>query len=108
MSNPNSMQIERARRTYRSLDIIRRYSLGDPVQEIADQYECGRRTVLHYARLAGLPKRPKHFPEEVRNSVIAQLKAKTPYKIIAKKYHCSEAYISKVATETKLRRYKTR
>ena len=107
VNNPLSLTIERAARMTRTIQIIQRYALGEPINEITKDYDCGKGTVLRYARAANLPKRPKNFPKEIRETVIAKLKENVPYKIIATALNCSEAYISKVATQENLRRHKT-
>ena len=53
-ASPLSMQIDRARRMTRFGRIIARYDAGEPVDQIADDYECHRSTVLRNARMAGV------------------------------------------------------
>ena len=101
-----SIQVERSLRTTRSMMIIDRYANGDPVQEIADDFECTRGTVNRLARAAGLPKRPKSFPVSTRQAVIKDLKTERYYSEIAARHKVSEAYISLVAKDEGLNRYK--
>ena len=103
--NPLSLQTERGRRAQRSLTIIQLYEKGELVNEIADYFECSKNTILRHARFAGLPKRPKCFPTEIRNAVIRDLQRKRTYKAISVAHGVSQAYISKVATEEGLQRY---
>lgn len=105
--HPLSLELERSRRATRSLEIIVKYANGDPVEDIAREYDCTRHTVLRLARHAGLPKRPKHFPEEVRAAVLKDYDDGLPYAVIVKKHKVSMAYIVKVAEETaRPKRYK--
>lgn len=52
---------ERRNRIKRFVEITRAYQRGESAERIADRYNCEKTTVLRYARLAGLPKRPKAF-----------------------------------------------
>ena len=104
--NPNSLQLERSRRARRTLEMIHRYSLGEPVEQIADDYECGRFTVQRYARMAGLPKRPKGFPDEIRRATISLYKQGKPIAEIQARLGVSQAYVSKTATEEGINRRK--
>ena len=100
------MQIDRARRMTRFGRIIARYDAGEPVDQIADDYECHRSTVLRNARMAGLEKRAKGFPERIRKAVITLYKESVPIAEIAARLGVSQAYISKTATEEKINRRK--
>jgi hypothetical protein len=102
-----SMQLERAIRATRSIDIIRRYALGVSVKEIEALHECSKNTVLRYARLAKLPKRPKHFDAAKRRLIDQDIEAGKPIVDIAASCGCSQAYVSKRAAELGLRRYST-
>ncbi len=99
---------ERSNRLVRFVVITRAYAKGAPVQDIVTQYGCTRGTVLRYARLAGLPKRPKHFPAEIRAAVIRDYKAKVPVAEIAKLHKVSQAYVSRSAKEEGISRYSSR
>ena len=99
---------ERANRLTRYVVITRAYKAGKPVRDIEGKYGCSRGTVLRYARMADLPKRPKHFPEEIRKGVIRDYKAKLPVADIAMLHAVSPAYVSKVAREEGISRYEPR
>ncbi|WP_334425559.1 hypothetical protein [Bradyrhizobium sp. AZCC 1620] len=100
---------ERANRLLRYVAITRAYRAGAPVQVIEDKYGCSRSTVLRYARLAELPKRPKHFDTDVRAAVIADYKAgKMSVAQIAAAHDVSQAYVSKTAREEGISRYAPR
>jgi transposase-like protein len=97
---------ERTNRLTRYVIIAREYKRGTPVNEIAEKHGCSRHTVQRYARMADLPKRPKHFPEQLRNEVIADYKANLPVADIARLHGVSQAYVSKVAREEGMLRRK--
>lgn len=99
---------ERNNRINRYVLITREYAKGTKVADIIDQQGCSRQTVLRYARLAGLEKRPKHFPDEVRKGVIADYKAGLSVAEIAMLNNVSPAYVSKVAREEGISRYAPR
>jgi transposase-like protein len=63
---------------------------------------------MRYARMAELPKRPKHFPIEIRKAVIHDYKTKMAVADIAKLHDVSPAYVSKVAREEGISRYEAR
>lgn len=96
---PLSLELERSRRQTRALEIIMRYASGDAVEDIRADYDCSKNTVLRHARNAGLAKRPKHFPAEVREAVVRQYKLGWPLAKIAELNGVSMAYISKTAAE---------
>lgn len=100
---------ERANRLARYIVIVRAYENGEAVDRIADRYGCTRHTVQRYARLAGLPIRPKHLPGEIRRAVIRDYKAKVPIAQIALLHGVSQAYVSKMAGEEGIlrRKYQT-
>lgn len=95
---------ERKNRLSRYVKIARAYKAGKPVRDIETEYGCSRHTVLRYARMADLPKRPKHFPEEIRRGVIAMYQQKKPIAEIAARFGVSQAYVSKTATEEGINR----
>lgn len=99
---------ERANRLARYIVITRAYQKGEEVNRIADRFGCRRGTVLRYARLAGLPTRPKHFPAKVRRAVIRDYKRKVPVAQIARLHEVSAAYVSKIAREEGISRYDPR
>lgn len=95
---------ERTNRLARFVKIVAAYKLGKPVKDIEAQYGCSRQTVLRYARLAGCPKRPKHFDPAVRKAVIAMYQQDKPLAEIQARLGVSQAYISKTATEEGINR----
>lgn len=97
---------ERSNRLARFLKIVTAYKLGKPMLDIERKYGCSRGTVLRYARLAGCPKRPKHFDPEVRKAVIALYRQNKPLAEIEALLGVSQAYISKTATEEGINRRK--
>jgi hypothetical protein len=105
---------ERANRLSRYVLITRKYLKGDPVADIETEYGCSRSTVLRYARLAGAPTRPKHFPAEIRKAVIADYQLKIgddpvfSVEQIAAMHDVSPAYVSKIAREAGISRYAPR
>ena len=99
---------ERANRLTRYVVITRAYKAGTPVRDIESKYGCTRGTVLRYARMAELPKRPKHMPAEIRAAVIRDYKAKMPVADIAKLHDVSPAFVSKTAREEGISRYDPR
>jgi transposase-like protein len=101
---------ERTNRLARFVVITRAYRKGEAVQSIADRYGCSRGTVLRYARLAGLPKRPRHSPADVRADVLRMYTdpARVPVADIARLHEVSPAYVSKVAREEGVSRYAPR
>jgi hypothetical protein len=99
---------ERANRLARYIIITRAYEKGEAVQAIIDRFGCTRGTVLRYARMADLPKRPKHFAPEVRKAVLRDYRAKMPIAEIARLHEVSPAYVSKVAGEAGILRYAPR
>lgn len=100
-----TFRAERENRAPRFLRIVAAYK--DPNRSVADiaaEFECSRSTVLRYARLAGLPKRPRGFDDQIRSTVIAMYRDKTPIADIAAKCGVSQAYVSKLATEVDINR----
>jgi hypothetical protein len=95
---------ERSNRIARFVKIVAAYKLGKPVKDIEAKYGCSRGTVLRYARLAGCPKRPKHFDPGVRKAVIALYQQNKPLAEIQALLGVSQAYISKTATEEGINR----
>lgn len=105
-----SFTAERSNRMARFVVITRAYKKGEAVQAIANRHGCDRTTVLRYARLAGLPKRPRHFPADVRADVIRSYcdERRLPVAEIAALHEVSPAYVSKVAREEGISRYAPR
>jgi DNA invertase Pin-like site-specific DNA recombinase len=96
---------ERANRLKRFPQIVDDYRDGIPVAEIETKYGCSRQTVLRYARLAGLEKRPKSDIER-RRGIIALYQQKKPIAEIAARMGVSQALVSKIATEEGINRRK--
>lgn len=101
-----SLQLDRARRLTRALEMVKRYADGESVQSIADIYECHRGTILRNARAAGLPKRVKGFAKGIREATISLYKEKIPIAEIARRLDVSQAYVSKTAVEEGINRRK--
>lgn len=94
---------ERANRLIRYIEITRAYKAGKPVREIEAKYGCSRQTVLRYARLAGLPKRPKGDVDR-KAAIIAMYQQQKPIAEIAARLGVSQALVSKTATEAGINR----
>lgn len=102
-----SFTTEQNNRLRRFVRVVNDYKGGMPVNQIVEKYGCSKGTVLRYARLAGLPKRPKAtFGPKVEAACITMLDLKAPYAEIAAKLGVSEAWISQVAKKTGHARYK--
>lgn len=99
---------ERSNRLARYLAVTREYKKGVPVDNIVSKYECSKGTVIRYARLAGLPKRPKHFPEEIKKAVMEDYRAGMPVAKIAELHGVSAAYVSRTARQEGVSRYAPR
>jgi hypothetical protein len=102
---------ERANRPARFVAVVHAYKKGEPVLKIQERFGCSLQTVNRYARMADLPKRPKHFPEDVRKAVIADYKRENPkldVAQIAERNSVSPAYVSKIAREEGISRYEPR
>lgn len=97
---------ERANRLTRFMIIVKAYKSGALVSDIANKYGCSQWTVLRYARLAGLPNRPREAYTDRKDAVLAELQRGDKLKDIAKRHSCSEAYVSGVAKKAGLNRYK--
>lgn len=102
-----SMQRTLEARHDRSLRIIALYSKGMKIRDICDMFECSRNTVLRLARQAGLKKRPKSFDPEIRNNCLIMLRANKKLAEISEAWGVSQAYVSGLAKENGLSRYKT-
>lgn len=96
---------ERSNRVARYIKIVKAYAKGEPVNKIAEKYGCDRSTILRYARLAQLPKRPKHLSEEIKKAVIKDYANGFPIKQIAELNGVSQAYVSTIARKNGLKRY---
>jgi len=99
-----SFSQERSNRLRRFLKVVGAYKRGALVNDIVREYGCSRNTVQRYARLAGLPIRPKGFDPDIRRGVIAMYRLKKPIAQIAAHFGVSEAYVSKTATEEGINR----
>lgn len=96
---------ERDNRLRRYIAIARAYAAGTSIAAIAAEYDCSKRTILHYARMADLPKRPRHLPEQIREAVLRDYRNKLPIAKIAALHHVSPAYVSKTAHDEGIGRY---
>lgn len=94
---------ERANRLQRFPKVVDDYRNGLPVADIEAKYGCSRGTVLRYARLAGLDKRPKGDAER-RRGIIALYETGAPIARIAAEMGVSQALVSKIATEEGINR----
>lgn len=99
---------EHANRLPRAVRVTTAYKRGEPIDNIVAAFGCSRGTVLRYARMAGLPKRPKHFDAEIRKGVIAMYQQGKPIAEIEARLGVSQAYVSKTATEEGINRRKFR
>lgn len=98
---------ERANRPVRFLRVVRAYRNGKLVKDIETEYGCSRNTILRYARMAGLPKRPKTDDPERRAKIIKLSKqGGMSQKSIAAACGCSAALVSIVEHEAGLKRYR--
>ena len=94
---------ERANRLQRFPKIVDDYKAGFPVADIEAKYGCSKQTVLRYARLAGLEKRPKGDSDR-RRGIIALYQQGRPIAQIAAQMGVSQALVSKIATEEGINR----
>lgn len=100
---------ERANRLARYIAVTRAYKQGQAVKDIQQKYGCSPQTILRYARLADLPKRPKHFPADIRKAVLKDYAdPKLSVVQIAERHCVSPGYVSKVAREEGVSRYEPR
>lgn len=97
---------EHANRLPRYIRVTNDYRRGRPVGDIETIYGCSKSTVLRYARLAGIPRRPRSFEPGIRNAVIAMYQQRKPIAEIEARLGVSQAYISKTATEEGINRRK--
>lgn len=97
---------ERANRPIRFLRVVRAYRNGKLVRDIESEFGCSHNTVLRYARMAGLPKRPKTDDPERRAKIIKMAKrGGFSQKDIASACQCSVALVSVVEHEAGISRY---
>lgn len=94
---------ERANRLQRFPKVVEDYQDGVPVADIQAKYGCSRGTVLRYARLAGIDKRPKRDADQ-RRGIIAMYQQRKPVAEIAARMGCSQGLVSKIATEEGINR----
>lgn len=99
---------ERDNRHARFVKIVEAYEARQPVALIEREFQCSKSTVLRYARLAQLDKRPKCFPADLKRAVLADVEAKVPFADIVRLHGVSQAYVSKVAKAAGLNRYKNK
>lgn len=97
-----SLQVDHARRHMRMLELTQMYAAGVPVQEICDTFHISKSQVLRYARLMGLPQRPRGFDPEVRKKVIALYEAGELITKISALCGVSQAYVSTAAKDAGL------
>ena len=97
-------EAERANRPPRFIEIAGEYRDGVPIVDIVKKYQCSRGTVMRYARLAGLSKRPKGFALDRRKQVLALYRDGRPIAEIAAVAGVSPAYVSKTAVEEGINR----
>lgn len=95
---------ERSNRLIRYVQITRAYKANEPINKIAEKYGCDKTTVMRYARMAGLPKRPKHFPKHIKEAVLKDCKKGLPIKVISELHNVSQAYISMLEKENNISR----
>lgn len=94
---------ERANRLQRFPKLVDDYKAGLPVADIEAKYGCSKHTVLRYARMAGLEKRPKGDAGR-RRGIIALYQQGLPIATIAAQMGVSQALVSKTATEEGINR----
>lgn len=101
---------ERDNRVRRFVQVVRAYARGTEIEKIISKYYCSKSTVLRYARMVGLPARPRHFPEKIKKAVLADYMREPiiPIATIAANHDVSEAYVSTVAAQAGVSRYKTK
>lgn len=103
-ANVVDFEAERANRPPRFIEVVGDYRNGVPVADIVKKYQCSKGTVLRYARMAGLPTRPKGFADNRRDLVIEMYKSNRPIAEIAAAMGVSQAYVSKTAVEEGINR----
>lgn len=104
-----NFEAERKNRLRRAELIMQAYASGRPLKEIEEKYECSRGTILRYARAAGLEKRgqsARRLPAATRATALLLLKEKKPLAEISARLGVSEAWLSLLAKEHNLSRYK--
>lgn len=94
---------ERANRLQRFSKVVDDYRAGVPVADIEAKYGCCSGTVLRYARLAGLEKRPKGDADR-RRGIIALYQLGRPIAEISTQMGVSQALVSKIASEEGINR----
>lgn len=101
-----SFPYEHANRLKRAKEIIDLYTKGVPIRDILDKYGCSRGTINRHARIAKLPKRPKHFPEKIKLATIVMIEQGRSLVEIKARLGVSEAYVSYLGKEIGRSRYK--
>lgn len=101
-----SIQIDHARRHARTIEIAIKYASGISIEDISADYEISRSQILRIARLNNLPKRPKHFPDDIKEGVLAAHALGKPLSEIAALFGVSQAYVSITAKKAGMVRYK--
>lgn len=97
---------ERANRLQRFPRVVADYKSNMPVADIAAKYGCSRGTVMRYARMAGLDKRPRTDDPKRRPGIIAMYQQGKPVAEIAAWFGVSESLVSKIASEEGINRRK--
>lgn len=101
-----NFNVERRNRAARFVLIVEEYKAGVLVNTIAAKHGCTRGTVQRYARLAGLPPRPKGSGKVVEDLCVQLYLMEVPIKDIADELEVSQAYVSKTATKHGINRRK--
>lgn len=97
---------ERANRLKRYGEVTKAYKDGMMITDIENKYGCSRHTIYRYAKLAGLPKRPKSDDPE-RHAKIIKLSREGKSQIeIAKLCNCTISLVSQIEHKAALGRYK--
>lgn len=94
---------ERTNRGARFFKILTAYKNGQPVDSIAQQYECSRSTIHRYTRIAELAKRPK-TKKVSKEDVIAIYKTGKPVANIASDLGISVSRVSQIAIDAGINR----
>lgn len=93
------MQLDHARRHQRTPRIAQRYADGVPVDDICNEFECARNTVLRIARMFGIPKRPKATDPERKARIIEAYKRGDAIKNIAARERVHASWVSHCARD---------
>lgn len=102
-----NFQVERENRPERFMEVVADYKAGMSCKDIEAKHKCTHSTIMRYARLAGLPKRPKHFDPSIRTQAIELYKSGLTAHRVAELVGVSDAYMSKLVNELGIKRKKT-